>query len=487
MLDAVYKPSLALLTDQYELAMAYGYWRDGRADDPAVFNLFFRSHPFDGGYTIAAGLEAVCDFLEGFRFDDEDLAYLASMKDPRGEPLFEEGFIKALGEMDFACDVDAVPEGTPVFPNEPMVRVTGPVWQAQVLESPLLNAVNFASLIATKASRMVEEADGRPIIDFGLRRAQGVDGALTAARSAYIGGIDSTSNVLAGRLMGIPVKGTHAHSWIMFYGDEERAFETFARAMPGNTVYLVDTYDTLQGVRNAVKVARKLKREEGIGMTGVRLDSGDLAALSVEARRILDEGGFPEAKIAASDRVDEYAIREHIRRGSKIDLYGVGTKLVTGGDDPALGGVYKLGGVRAEGEWRYELKLSEEEEKINHPGLHGIRRFERDGRFAGDMLYDALEDESGNAMALPDGSTWTAEKRMASREVLVPVFREGQRVRDLPSLPDIRDYAAGQRRKIPKEVRRLEAPSVYPVGLEQGYYRKKQELIRRKREKRFTS
>lgn len=480
MLNALYKPNLSLLTDQYELAMAYGYWRDGRAEDPAVFNLFFRSHAFDGGYTLAAGLEQACEFLEGFRFEEEDLEYLSSMRDSRDERLFESDFLRALGEMEFACDVDAVPEGTPVFPNQPMLRVSGPVWQAQILESPLLNALNFPSLIATKAARMVRESGGKPIIDFGLRRSQGIDGSVTAARSAYLGGIDSTSNVLAGKLLGLPVKGTHAHSWITFYGDEEEAFEAFARAMPGNTVFLVDTYDTLEGVRNAIKTADRLQRD-GIGMMGVRLDSGDLAELSVEARKLLDEAGYEDAKIVASDRVNEYAIRDHNRKGSKIDLYGVGTHLVTGGDDASLGCVYKFGGRGVDGDWRYELKLSEEPEKINHPGFHQIRRFERDGETCGDMLYDAKGGEPGGDMVLENGGSWSAEEDMTHRDLLRPVFREGKRVMDLPGLEAIRDHVRSELDKLPEKVRDIENPELYPVGLESGFHQTKQRLVESKK------
>src|SRR5262245_28964447 len=280
-------PSVALLTDLYELTMAYGYWRSGKAEDEAVFHLFFRENPFGGGYTIAAGLEAAVDYLDNLRFGDLDLEYL------RGLGLFDDEFIDRLRRLEFACDVDAVPEGTVVFPHEPLVRVRGPILQAQLVESALLNVINFQSLIATKAARIVYAAKGDRVIDFGLRRAQGPDGANSASRAAYIGGCAGTSNVLAGATFEIPVKGTHAHSWVMSFPSEAEAFRTWVRVMPNNTVLLVDTYDTLDGVRHAIEVAKTMRAEERRELQGIRLDSGDLAYLSIQARKMLDEAGFP--------------------------------------------------------------------------------------------------------------------------------------------------------------------------------------------------
>src|ERR1051325_372329 len=292
-------PSIALLTDLYELTMAYAYWRAGKAEDEAAFHLLFRENPFGGGYTVAAGVETAIEYLDHLRFDDVDLDYLRSLN------LFDEEFIGLLRRFELACDVDAVPEGTVVFPHEPLLRVRGPILQAQLVESALLNVVNFQSLIATKAARVVYAAKGDPVVDFGLRRAEGVDGASSASRAAYIGGCAGTSNVLAGEMFGIPVKGTHAHSWVMSFPSESEAFEAWVRVMPHNSVLLVDTYNSLDGVRHAIETGKKM-RAEGNELQGIRLDSGDLAYLSIQARRMLDDAGFPKVSITASNELDEH-------------------------------------------------------------------------------------------------------------------------------------------------------------------------------------
>ena len=306
----------------------------------------FRRNPFGGGFTIAAGLATAVDYLQQSRFTADDTAYLAGLTGNDGRPLFEPAFLDFLCGMEPACDIDAVPEGTVVFPQEPLVRVRGPLLQAQLLETALLNIINFQTLIATKAARLVLAAQGEPVLEFGLRRAQGIDGALSASRAAYIGGCEATSNVLAGQLFDIPVRGTHAHSWVMCHDDELTAFREYARVMPNNCVFLVDTYDTLEGVRHAVDVGQELRRQ-GHELIGVRLDSGDLASLSIEARQILDEAGFPDAAIVASNDLDEHIVETLKQQGAKISVWGVGTRLVTGYDDPALGGVYKLSAIRA--------------------------------------------------------------------------------------------------------------------------------------------
>src|ERR1044071_1080635 len=296
----LYRHSLALLTDLYQLTMAYGYWKLGLGEKEAVFHLTFRRNPYDGGYTIAAGLEYVIDFLEHLRFDDGDVAFLGSLRGNDEQPLFDGGFLEYLRGLSFSCDVDAIPEGTVVFPHEPLLRVRGPILMAQIIETPLLNMINFQSLVATKSTRICRAAKGESVLEFGLRRAQGIDGALAASRAAFIGGCAAPSNVLAARLFDIPVKGTHAHSWGMSFDSELEAFHAYAKVMPNNSLFLVDTYDTLQGIRNAVEVGQEL-RDSGHNMLGVRLDSGDLAYFSIEARQILDEGGFPNASIVASN------------------------------------------------------------------------------------------------------------------------------------------------------------------------------------------
>ena len=338
----------ALLTDLYELTMAYGYWKSGKDRDDAVFHLLFREAPFDGGYAIAAGLRDAIRYLEELSFSRDDLDYLRSLTGNDGQRLLPDDFLDTLRDLRFTCDVDAIAEGTVVFAQEPLVRVRGPVAQAQLVESALLNIVNFQTLIATKSARIVYAAQGDQVFEFGLRRAQGNDGAISATRAAYVGGIEATSNVLAGAIHSIPVKGTHAHSWVMSFDRESEAFETYAEVMPNNVLLLVDTYNTLQGVANAIEVARRL-RAKGHEFIGIRLDSGDLAYLSIEARGMLDAAGFPNAIITATNDLDEYLISSLKEQKARIDLWGVGTRLVTAYDQPALGGVYKLGALKRSG------------------------------------------------------------------------------------------------------------------------------------------
>src|SRR5947209_6669699 len=335
----------ALTTDLYEVTMACGYWKAGVRDYEAAFHVTFRENPFGGEFTLACGLATAIEFLRGFHFDETEIDYLASQHGNDGKPLFDPGFLGYLRSLRLTCDIDAVPEGTLVFPNEPLIRLCGPVIECQLFETALLTILNFQSLIATKAARVCLAAENDAVIEFGLRRAQGMDGGLSAARAAYIGGCAGTSNLQAGQRFGIPVSGTQAHSWIMFFETENEAFETYAKAMPNNCVFLVDTYNSLDGVRHAINVARQL-RKNGHEIIGVRLDSGDCVALSIEARRMLDEAGFPKAKIVCSGDLDEFAITEMKKRGAKIDIWGVGTKLRTGQPDSALGGINNLAAVR---------------------------------------------------------------------------------------------------------------------------------------------
>src|SRR5438874_2556807 len=378
-----------LTTDLYEVTMACGYWKAGVSDYEAAFHVTFRENPFGGQFTVACGLATAIDFLRAFHFTETEIAYLASQHGNDGKPLFDSGFLNYLRELRLTCDIDAIPEGTLVFPNEPLIRVSGPVAQCQLLETTLLNILNFESLIATKAARVCLAAKNDPVIEFGLRRAQGVDGGLTAARAAYVGGCAGTSNLQAGARFGIPVSGTQAHSWIMFFENEKDAFETFARAIPNNCVFLVDTYNSIDGVRHAIDVARQL-RKNGHEMIGVRLDSGDRVTLSIEARHMLDDAGFTNAKIVCSGDLDEHVIAELKQRDAKIDMWGVGTKLATGQPDAALGGIYKLGAVRRHGgRWQYRIKLSDEGAKTSCPGLLQVRRFcHPNGRFVADAICE---------------------------------------------------------------------------------------------------
>ena len=479
----LYKPSLALLTDLYEITMAYGYWKSGTWSKEAVFHLHFRKPPFGSGFTIACGLEAVIDFLESFRFADDDLAYLATLAGDDGGPLFDPAFLDELRRLELACDVDAIPEGTAVFPHEPLVRVRGPILQCQLLETPLLNLINFQTLIATKAARVCLAAHGDPVLEFGLRRAQGIDGGLSASRASYIGGCAGTSNVLAGKIFDIPVKGTHAHSWVLSFDTELESFAAYARALPNNCVFLVDTYHSLEGVRHAVEVGRWL-RAHGHRMAGIRLDSGDLAYLSIEARKILDEAGFPEVPILASSELDEHLIESLKLQGAKIVVWGVGTRLVTGHDDPALGGIYKLTAVREDGAdggpWKYKVKLSEQAIKVTTPGIQQVRRYCLGPSFVADMIFD-VELGAPAAPTLVDPADHTRRKEIHAGtpcdDLLVPIFRQGRRVYDPPPLTAIRSRVTDQLQRLHPGIKRFVNPHQYPVGLELGLFDLKTRLI----------
>lgn len=484
MFAELYKPSLGLLTDLYQLTMAYGYWKSGLAPREAAFHVTFRDAPFSGGFTVAAGLAPAIELIESLRFDASDTAFLAGLRGNDRRPLFEPAFLEALLALRLSLDVDAVPEGTVVFPHEPIVRVTGPILQAQLIETALLNLVNFQTLIATKAARICLAARGDAVIEFGLRRAQGFDGGISAARAAYIGGCDSTSNVLAGKLFGIPVKGTHGHSWVMCFEEEIEAFTAWAEAMPNNAVFLVDTYDSLKGVRHAIGVAQGL-RARGHELAGIRLDSGDLAYLSIEARRLLDAAGFPDASIIASNELDEQVIASLKEQGAAIDVWGAGTRLVTGHDTPALNGVYKLAALKdAAGAWQPKIKLSEQSAKVSIPGVLQVRRFAQEGEYVGDAIYDTrLGLES--PCTLIDPSDVAREKVVADgtpfEDLLVPVLRAGQRVYDVPALADSRQRTRDQLGKFYAGVKRLINPHRYPAGLERRSFEQRVRLIRRAR------
>ena len=471
----------ALLTDLYQLTMAYAYWKTGLGETDACFHLYFRSNPFEGGYAIACGLEQAVEYLSGLRFSAEDTDYLGTLAGADGKPLFDAAFLEWLRSFRFTCDVAAMPEGTVVFPGEPLMRLTGPIMQCQLVETALLNIVNFQTLVATKASRVCHAAAGAPVIEFGLRRAQGPDGALSASRAAYVGGCEATSNVLAGQRYGIPVGGTHAHSWVMAFDSEIEAFLAYADAMPNNAVLLVDTYDSLDGVRNAISAGRRL-RERGHDLTGIRIDSGDLAWLSQRAREILDEEGFPATKVYASNELDEHTIESLRDQGARIDVWGVGTRLVTAYDQPALGGVYKLSAIRSKGgEWEPRVKVSEQAAKVTTPGLQQVRRFfAADGMMRGDMVYDELHPPTGPCVMVdPFDSTRRTRYCEADRfeDLLVSAMAGGETVRTPLPLSAVRDYAAYQLSLLdPSHVRFLN-PHVYKVGMELGLYERKTALI----------
>ncbi len=490
----LYGTSLSLLTDLYQLTMAYAYWKSGAFLQQAAFHLHFRKPPFGSGFTIACGLKDAISYIENFGFDDSDIAYLALLKGNDDAPLFEHAFLDYLRNLKFSCDVHAIPEGTPVFAYQPLVRVVGPIIECQILETALLNIINFQTLIATKAARVCLAAQGEPVLEFGARRAQGFDGALSASRAAFIGGCSATSNVLAGKLLNIPVKGTHAHSWVMTFDDELEAFQKYAEAMPNNCVFLVDTYDTVQGVRHAVTVGKTL-RETGHEMIGVRLDSGDLAALSIEARKILDDGGFPEAKIFASNDLDETIIESLKTQGAQISVWGVGTRLVTGGNQCALGGVYKLSAIREnENEmWKPRVKVSEQSIKISNPGVQQVRRFFREENGVRSNLADVIFDQSTSDLTAgeawhafdPLDSTrrWTQAGSTPSEDLLVPIFERGARIYDSPEISQMQAHARQQLEFFGRGVKRFVYPHLYPVGVEAGLHQTKLDLIEQARQR----
>jgi nicotinate phosphoribosyltransferase len=476
----VYRPSLALSTDLYQVTMAQAYRQSGRADEEAVFHLFFRKNPFEGGFAVACGLARALDYLAGFHFSGADITYLEGLPGNDGRPLFDRSFLTELAELRLRCDVAAVPEGTVVFPYEPLVRVQGPILHAQLVETALLNFVNFETLIATKAARVCLAARGNEVIDFGLRRAQGPDGGLSASRAAYVGGCAATSNLLAGRLFGLPVRGTHAHSWVMAFDTELEAFDAWAQAQPNNASFLVDTYDTLEGVRRAAAVALRL-RQRGHEPVGIRLDSGDLAYLSIEARRILDAAGLESTRIMASNDLDEHLIASLTEQGARIDVWGVGTRLVTGGDQSALGGVYKLGAVRQPGgPWQHRVKVSEQAAKTTNPGVQQVRRFSSPSGFLADVIYDEETGLPGSPVVV-DPLDPTRRKRIPegtpAEDLLVPVMRAGQPVYEPPSLEATRARAREQIGRLHPGIKRFVNPHQYPVGLALELHELKTRLV----------
>jgi nicotinate phosphoribosyltransferase len=469
-----------LQTDLYQLTMAAAYWHAGTADHESVFQLFFRRLPFHGGYAIAAGLEPALKWLEDFRFRTEELDYLASLRTRNDHPLFRDDFLAYLSDLRLELDVDAIPEGSAVFAHEPLLRVQGKILHAQLAETALLNFINFQTLIATKASRICHAAGGTPVFEFGYRRAQGPDGGLTASRAAWIGGCEGTSNVLAGQRYGIPVRGTHAHSWVMSFDDEQEAFNRYAEAMPDNSTLLVDTYDTLEGVEKAIVTARKL-REQGHELSGIRLDSGDLAWLSQQARAMFDAAGFPGVKIVASNDLDEHLIESLRHQDAKIDVWGVGTNLVTAADQPALGGVYKLAALRRDdGSWQPRIKLSEQTAKSSIPGRLQVRRFIEHGKFIGDAIYDVDRTFDGKTTIIdPADPIRKKEVRAgtAATDLLQPVMKAGRRIAPAETLETIRDRCQQNLAALHPGILRLKNPHAYPAGLEEGLHERREKML----------
>ncbi|MEE1314942.1 MAG: nicotinate phosphoribosyltransferase [Faecalimonas sp.] len=473
--------NLTLLTDLYELTMMQGYFERG-ADETVVFDVFFRSNPNNNGYSIAAGLEQVIDYIKKLHFTYEDIDYLRSLK------IFSNDFLHYLSGFHFSGDLYAIPEGTVVFPKEPLIKVVAPIMEAQLIETAILNIVNHQSLIATKAARVVYAADGDGVMEFGLRRAQGPDAGLYGARAAMIGGCIGTSNVLAGEMFNVPVKGTHAHSWIMSFPDEYTAFKTYANLYPQTCTLLVDTYDTLKsGVPNAIRVFTEM-REAGITLTnyGIRLDSGDLAYLSKKARKMLDEAGFEDAVISASNDLDEILIHDLKVQGAKITSWGVGTNLITSKDCPSFGGVYKLAAIKqADGSYESKIKLSENTEKITNPGNKTVFRIydKETGKLRADLISfaDEVFDENEDLLLFDPVATWKKTKLAAGtytmREILRPIFIKGECVYYSPSVMEIAEYCKREKDTLWDETKRLFNPHRVYVDLSQKLYDEKQRLL----------
>ena len=452
-----------LFTDLYQLTMAYGYWKSGRSGDNAAFNLFFRERPFGGTYAVCCGLGVAINYIENFGFSKDDLHYLSSLKGRRGRCLFDEAFLEYLSNLSLQCDINAIPEGQVVFPQEPLLQVRGPLIQCQLLETMLLNVINFQTLIATKAARICSVAEG-PVFEFGMRRAQGADGALSASRAAYIGGCSGTSHVMAGKVFDIPVKGTHAHSWVMAFDSEKEAFTQYTASMPDNSVLLVDTYDTIEGVKIAAESGLEMK-SKGQKLLGIRLDSGNLTELSRKSRKILDDHNLKDCLIVASGDLDEHVIKKLKQEGAQIDIWGVGTKLATGKGQGALDGVYKMSALKKDGEeWLPKMKLSDDPLKSTYGGLHQIRRFLKNGKLWGDMIYD---ERSGTSNKMKyDNNILEVPANLENTDLLLPVFTNGKKVYEEPDIHTTRQSTAINLQYLPQELLKLKTVKRYPVGLE---------------------
>ena len=469
--------NLTMMTDLYQLTMMYGYLKAGMRNNTATFDMFYRSKDETTHYAIFAGLEQLIDYLQNLRFDEDSLDYLRSLN------IFDEEFMQELKDFRFHGDVYAVPEGTVVFSNEPLIRVTAPIFEAQLIETALLNIINHQTLIATKASRVVQAAEGGTILEFGLRRAQGPDAGIYGARAAIIGGCKSTSNVLTGQMYNIPIAGTHAHSWVMSFPDEITAFRKYAEMFPTSCLLLVDTYDTLRsGVPNAITVFKEL-REKGFEPRGIRLDSGDLAYLSREARKMLDEAGFPDTIICASGDLDENLIRDLKLQGAAIDTWGVGTKLITSEDCPSLGGVYKMAAEYENGRIVPKIKISENPVKITNPGEKKLWRiYDREsGMAVADLIALAHEtyDESKPLTIYDPINTWKSMTltRYTMKELQVPIFKNGECVYESPSLNEIQQYCKAEMDTFWDQYKRLLNPHRYKVDLSDSLWMLKNSML----------
>lgn len=478
MTDVNQARNLTLLMDFYEMTMAAGYFEEGYEEQIGVFDMFFRKVPDDGGFAIAAGLAQFCEIIDNLHFTEEDIEYL------RSKNCFSEAFLDYLRHFEFHCNIWAVEEGTPVFPMEPLVIVEGPAIEAQLIETLLLVTFNHQSLICTKTNRIVRAAKGLPVMEFGSRRAQGYDGAVLGARAAYIGGVVGTACVLADRQFGIPALGTMAHSWVQMFPSEYEAFARYAKLYPDNCTLLVDTYNVLKsGVPNAIRVFNEVLAPMGIRPKGVRIDSGDIAYLSKKVRKMLDEAGYPDCGICASNSLDEYIVRDLLVQGAKLDSFGIGENLITSKSSPVFGGVYKLAAVRSGEHYEPKIKISETAEKITIPHLKNLYRIydNETGKAMADLMtmYDETLDASKGLTLFDPVQTW--KKRTFTgihlKQLNVPIYVNGKRVYQTPPLEEIRRHCAEQVETLWDEVKRFENPHRYYVDLSQKLWNERQRLL----------
>ena len=474
------KLNLTMLCDFYELTMAGGYFEHGYRDRICYFDLFFRRCPDGGGFAIAAGLEQIIEYIQDLHFSAEDIAYL------RQRNLFSEEFLEYLASFKFTGDIWAVPEGTPIFPQEPIITVRAPAIQAQLIETFLLLSINHQSLIATKANRVVRAAQGRTVLEFGSRRAQGADAAILGARAAYIGGCHGTACTISDQLFGVKAGGTMAHAWVQMFDTEYEAFKAYVEMYPNNATLLVDTYNTLKsGVPNAIRVFDEVLKPKGITKCGIRLDSGDMAYLSQKARQMLDDAGWTECKISVSNSLDEYIIQDLLRQGAQIDMFGVGERLITARSEPVFGGVYKLAGVEQDdGSILPKIKISENVGKITNPHFKKLYRFYGNdtGKAIADYLclHDETVDDSQDMEIFDPENTWKTKTvyNFTARELQVPIFEKGELVYQCPSLEEVRTYCLSEVDKLWDEVKRFDNPHKYYVDLSQKLWDIKYQLLK---------
>ena len=475
------KLNLTMLCDFYELTMSGGYFEHGYADRICYFDVFYRRCPDNGGFAIAAGLEQVVRYIQDLHFSEEDIAYL------RGRELFSEEFLQYLANFKFTGDIWAVPEGTPVFPKEPIITVRAPAIQAQLIETYILLCINHQSLIATKANRVVRAAQGRTVLEFGSRRAQGADAAILGARAAYIGGCHGTACTISDQLFGVRAGGTMAHAWVQMFDSEYEAFRTYCELYPNNPTLLVDTYNTLKsGIPNAIRVFNEVLKPRGLTQCGIRLDSGDMTYLSKKARQMLDEAGWTDCKISVSNSLDEYIIEAILRQGAQIDMFGVGERLITARSEPVFGGVYKLVAIEKDGEVIPKIKISENVGKITNPHYKKLYRFYGNdtGKAIADYLcvYDETVDDSKDLEIFDPEATWKTKTvyNFTAKELQVPIFKDGQLVYELPTLEAIRTYCLEQVDTLWDEVKRFDNPHNYYVDLSQKLWDIKYGLLKEK-------